>query len=257
MKYVMNADDFGRDPARTAAIDACLRQGLIQRASLMVNMESTEEAAALAKAGSYMDRVCFHLNLTSGLPLTDAVRSTALCGKNGEFCRAKNKTVQCRCFSRKTIAAIRQECEAQMRKFRALGFSSTHMDSHLWCLCSFPVWLAVRPLMKRYGFRTVRTMKGHMYLTNSGKLSLYYRFLQFFIRCCGFKNPEVWSGCPDEFLKQGISAKKRADKAVEVYVHPNMIDGIPIDTVFSYQWERRPVAAEVEMLSGVGAIPAD
>ena len=110
----MNADDFGRDSGRTEAIDICMRQGLLQRASLMVNMECTEEAAALAKSGAYMDRVCFHLNLTDGLPLTNAIRSTAICDSNGKIIRANQKTVQRRCFSRGAISAIRQECEAQM-----------------------------------------------------------------------------------------------------------------------------------------------
>ena len=255
MKYVMNADDFGRDAGRTAAIDACMRQGLLQRASLMVNMESTKEAAELAKAGGYMDRVCFHLNLADGIPLTTGILDTAICGKTGTFARAAQKTVQRRCCSRKAISAIRRECEAQMQQFRDMGFTSTHMDSHLWCLCSLPVWLAIRPLMKKYGFRTVRTMKGHMLTSNGGKLLLYYKALQFFIRCCGIRHPEVWSGCPDEFMKQRNSCGADARKTVEIYVHPNMIDGIPTDTVFSYCWEKRPVSDEVALLSDIGVSP--
>lgn len=257
MKYIMNADDFGRGSRRTEAIDACMRQGLIQRASLVVNMECSVLAAELAREGGYTDRVCFHLNLTTGVPLTDEIRHSPICYQSGSyFNRSDNEKIHARCLSREEISKIRVECEAQMRRFRELGFTSTHMDSHLWCMCNLPVWLAVRPLMKKYGFRTVRTMKGHMYLTNSGRPLLYFKLLQFLIRCHGIRFKEVWSGCPDEFLKCVVPAKKRSSKTYEVYVHPIPIDGVPTDFVFSYQWEKMPIAEEAALLESVGAVPA-
>lgn len=258
MKYIMNADDFGRGSRRTEAIDACMREGLIQRASLVVNMESTILAAELAREGGYTDRVCFHLNLTTGVPLTEAIRHSPICYPSGSFFnRANNEKIQARCLNKEEISKIRQECEAQMRKFRELGFTSTHMDSHLWCMCNLPVWLAVRPLIKKYGFRTVRTMKGHIYSTNSGRPLLYYKILQFLIRCHGIRFKEAWAGCPDEFMNQIVPAKKHPRKPVEIYVHPFPKNGIPTDIVFSYQWEKRPVAEEAALFRSVGAIPVD
>ena len=111
--------------------------------------------------------------------------------------------------------------------------------------------------MKKFGFHTVRTMKGHMFTSNSGKLLIYYRYLQFLMHFHGIRNPEIWSGCLEEFKNQLGSSSTHSRKAFEIYVHPNMIDGIPMDTVFNYRGERRPVADEAALLSDLGASPAN
>jgi predicted glycoside hydrolase/deacetylase ChbG (UPF0249 family) len=202
MNYIINADDFGRDHTKNTATDIGLREGLIHRASLMMNAEGTEEAVSMARTGGYMDRICFHLNLTDGYPMTEAVKGTPLCGDDGRFRKNSNTSIQKKCFNRKTIAAIREECEAQIRLFREKGFTSTHLDSHRWIMYNFPVWRAIRPLLPQYGFRDVRTMKGHLLSGSGTKLRPYYKLLQKAIGLSGIAWSEDWAGCSDEFLKQ-------------------------------------------------------
>lgn len=250
MKYLLNADDFGKTPSKTAAIDAGMRSGQIHRASLMMNMESTAEAVALAKAGNYMERVCFHLNLTEGEPLTEAIKHTDICDKSGSFHRISNKRMQKTCFSRRAISAIRQECVAQIQLFRSCGFTSVHLDSHLWCLCNVPVWFAIRPLLRKYGFRTLRSMDGHFLSASTGKLHSYFSFLKFLIGLSRMKWAEAWAGCMDEFQTQVVpNLKNYANQQIEIYVHPDIIEDTIMDRVFSYQWEKKPIAEIAQLLS--------
>ena len=248
MRIVINADDFGANHNKTAAIDWEIRYGLINRASLMMNMESTEEAVALAEAGQYMNCICFHLNLTDGIPLTDAIKHTDICNEDGSFGRRTNKRFQQKCFRKRDILAIRQECEAQMRLFREKGFTSDHVDSHRWCLCNLPVWFAIRPLLRKYGFRTTRSLKGHLLTHEKGKLRWYYLLLYRLIGCVDVSFSESWAGVTDEFLKQVAPAMDQYAEPVEVYVHPDIIDNTVTDIVFSYKWERRPLIEVATLL---------
>ena len=249
MRYIINADDFGRNHNKTIAIDRAFRQGFIHRASLIMNMESMEEAVALAKDGNYTDRIGFHLNLTDGTPLTEPIKNTPVCNEKGEFCRCSNKRFQRKCCRRRVILAIRQECEAQMRLFREKGFTSDHVDSHRWCHCNLPVWLAIRPLFRKYGFRTVRTMKGHMLTYEAGKLRAYYALLQRFIRFTGVSFSESWAGVSEEFLNLVVPAAGRYKGVVEVYMHPDIIDGKVQDIEFNYKYEKRPLDEIVALLA--------
>lgn len=253
MRYFINADDFGINHSKTEAIDLGVRAGWIQRTSLIVNSEATAEACALARQHDYMDRVCFHLNLASGTPLTEAVKKTALCDGSGNFCKAKAKAIQKRCMSRRAILAIREECEAQMRAFRSLGFKSKHLDSHTWCLCNLPVWIAVKPLLSRYGFETTRALSGHRLQTSSFLMRLYQKLVESRMRK-KLRILEAWSGCGREVCSAREKSVIGADSLIEWYVHPDMIDGVSTDSLFSYHKEAKPLEEVAKLASSLGQL---
>ncbi len=250
MQYFIHADDFGRRPESNAAIDEGVRLGLIQRATLMVNMEDTEEAVAMAERGGYRDRVCFHLNLSNGAPLTEPIRKTFFCGADGRFRSASLKTMIVKGMTPGAVGAIRQECEAQMRRFRDLGFPSSHMDAHFWCMCAGPVWRAARPLMEKYGFRTTRTMRGHQLDTAHGALRTYYASV--------FRSVGRTLQCPEdrallfrEFKKNAVSGGFGENERIELYVHPRMVDGVCRDVrnakITEDQFPLSEIAAEAAL----------
>ena len=86
MRIIINADDFGREDSRNTAINYSMINGYCSQASIMVNMNDfTDEAVKLSKDNGYQDKVCLHLNLTLGKPLSKKITGTSLCDKNGFF----------------------------------------------------------------------------------------------------------------------------------------------------------------------------
>jgi len=172
--------------------------------------------------------------------LTEGIKSTVFCGSNGEFRHASHKAIQMKCMMPDAIKIIRAECEAQMKRFRELGFTSSHIDSHEWCICSFPVWLAVRPLLKKYGFTETRTLQGKWLNTRSIGMQPYYRMLFRMMRA-RLRLYSDWSG-PIDMLQKDLGRHRIAENAlVELYVHPYIADGVLVDTLRFHEGEQIPL----------------
>ena len=76
---IINADDFGYSAEVNEAVSECFRAGVINRATIMVNMPGAEEAARIARENGFFDRVGLHINLTEGKALTDECAASELC----------------------------------------------------------------------------------------------------------------------------------------------------------------------------------
>ena len=79
-KIVVNADDFGMSVNKNIAIDQMMRKGVCTNASLVVNMNYSDEAVRLAYEGGYEDRLSLHINLTEGRALSEGIK------KRGNLC---------------------------------------------------------------------------------------------------------------------------------------------------------------------------
>lgn len=229
MHYFIHGDDFGRSVDRTDAINRLLHEGGIQRTSLIVNLRDTDRAAELAHRGGYERQVCFHLNLSEGLPLTEGVRSSGLCKASGEFRWARSKQILTSCLSRAAIRAIRDEAEAQMLRFRDLGFRSDHMDSHDWLLFNWPVWRAVKPLLADYGFVTTRKACENWIRTKNLPLRSYYLLMEKQVEK-GLRMDETWSGGLRSFRRAADRGLISAETRAEIMTHPELVDGKVVDS---------------------------
>lgn len=247
MQYLIHGDDFGRSHSRTMAIDQLLRSGVVDRTTLICNLEHTEEAAKLAQHYGYQDRVSFHLNFSEGLPLTDGIQKTGLCKASGSFRWANSKRILLTCLSPKDIKYICKEAEAQMLRFRDMGFQSKHIDSHDWLLFNYPIWVAVKPLLDEYGFVTTRTACENWISTKRKSLQSYYRFMEKKIK----KNLEMkenWSGGLRSFQRAVACGKINENTRAEIMIHPDLVDGKMVDTS---NHECIPMQELVELLSSL------
>lgn len=246
---VVNADDFGRSLSRNSAIDRCIKNGYVNQTSLMVNMgQYTENAVKMAFDGGYEELVVLHINLTLGQPLTEKIKNTPFC-KDGVFDGIRNlenifsatkedSTQQCR-------EAIREECEAQIQKYLQYGFNPFHLDSHNWIHLELPVWKELKPLMKKYGFLSIRPMRKGMkkpefisirqFVKNffSSKRTaaeyVYYNLSDFLINSSGFCKNSYASNL-EEFLNEN-----KDYKFAEVFCHPDYINNNIYDLSWSYK----------------------
>jgi predicted glycoside hydrolase/deacetylase ChbG (UPF0249 family) len=235
---IINADDFGKNQTRNIAIDTCMKSGIVTQTSIMVNMGSyTSQAAEMAKNGGYFDKVCLHLNLTEGTPLTESIKHTPMCN-NGNFVGMKNVYFMLRNYMNSNCRkAIHDECKAQIEKYIELGFDPIHIDSHNWIHLYLPIWFELRPLLNEYGFKTVRPMrKGlrsirSMHSVRSIFNRVYY-FITWVIMSFDCHVPKMWSSGLEEFTYYYHSKQ-----IAEVFCHPDIIDNEIYDCTYSYRNE--------------------
>ena len=61
---IINADDLGYSKEVNKGIEECFKKGLINRATIMVNMPYAKEAAAMAENTGVFGKIGLHINLT-------------------------------------------------------------------------------------------------------------------------------------------------------------------------------------------------
>lgn len=127
---IVNADDFGLDEAVNRGIVLAFQRGLVSSTTLMANQPGFDHAVELAHAHGLERHVGVHLNLTTGRPLTEPIRSVKrFCDADGSFhaWRASSRAWWLRASERRALV---QELRAQVERVRAARLPVTHVDSH-------------------------------------------------------------------------------------------------------------------------------
>lgn len=151
-KRIVNADDFGASRDINTAIDYAFKQGIINRATLMVNMPFAQEAVELAIKGGYIDKIGLHLCLDTGEPLTETIKEHNLFGTKDFWKKKINKIY----IGKAVRKAIEQEIEAQIQEYIRLGGTAMHIDSHHHAHHTPSILPSVISLAKKYGFKSMR-----------------------------------------------------------------------------------------------------
>ncbi|MFL5322114.1 MAG: carbohydrate deacetylase [Myxococcaceae bacterium] len=114
---IVNADDFGYDPAVTRGIVQSMRDGIVSSTTMMVNTPFSEDAAAQAHGLS----IGLHLNLARHRPLWRAFPAELLV--NGELSEPR--------ASELPADVVTHEALAQLDALeRLVGRPATHVDVH-------------------------------------------------------------------------------------------------------------------------------
>jgi len=116
-QVIINADDFGYDPAVTEGIRRAAREGIVRSTTFMVNTPHSEDAAR-DTAGLW---VGLHLNLARHAPCAAAFPAGLL--ERGELSEARAASLPADVVEAETHA----QCE---RLERLLGKAPTHVDVH-------------------------------------------------------------------------------------------------------------------------------
>lgn len=184
MKILVTADDFGLSHGNNVAIDYCMRNGLASSAQIVVNSEFTKEAIDLARAGGYMDKIGLHINLVSDKALSHPITEIEEYYKGGfnGFSLWSYKKV----FGNKYISELREEIEAQIQYFLTF-FPTKGLSTHHDIMFARPVLKAIKPLIKRYGFKMARGLEPYLFDLSgdySGLRSVrYYPFKYYYLFC--------------------------------------------------------------------------
>ncbi len=222
MGLIVNADDFGRSESVNRAICEAFEKGRVNSTTLMANMPAAKEAYELAKKGGFADKVGIHLNITEGMPISSGIRNNPLiCGYDGSFNQAFYHNTKYRLYmDRQSIDQIRDEFDAQIRRFLSLGFTNMHIDSHHHVHTNYPVFTALKELGTKYDLDYIRLSR-NLYKGGSLPNRIYKSFFNARVKKLAGSTSDLFGSYKDfisyprEELKALINSK-----TIEIMIHP-------------------------------------
>ncbi len=224
---VINADDFGISHEVNEAVVKGFCNGVVNRTTIMVNMPYSDEALELSEKYGFKHRVGLHVNLTQGKALTRECADSPLCNENGEFIGNFHVSIRQRFFlSKEMRKAVYCEIDAQMKKYKCMGFTLMHADSHNYVHTYPSVAASYNKLLKKHGFKSVRISrnipKGDFSLLFGVYKTLYNSFMK------GFKingkriRTNKYFGSVQDFEKWTSQGKACDFDDIEIMSHPKM-----------------------------------
>jgi hopanoid biosynthesis associated protein HpnK len=123
-QLIVNADDFGADPAVNAAVARAYTEGILTSASLLITAPYADEAVAFARQHPRLS-VGLHACLVSGRAATADLADTHGNLPKNLFRFGAKLMVQ-----RRVAEAVERELRAQLQQFLATGLKPTHLDTH-------------------------------------------------------------------------------------------------------------------------------
>ncbi len=221
MALIINADDLGMNESVNSAICEAFSGGHIDRTTLLVNMPDSENGMKMATQNSFADKVGLHLNLTSGRPLTEGIaKDPVMCNEAGEYTADFARNLKTRFFlPRATRANVEAELRAQFDRYRQLGGTLWHIDSHHHVHTDPSIWQILRKVIRDYPVTSVRLGR-NMYRGGNPLMRIYKVILNASIRRrCGIRSD--YFGSATDYAAFTEKKPYLAQKCgVEVMVHP-------------------------------------
>jgi len=248
MGLIINADDFGKSEGVNKAITECFEKGYIDRTTIMVNMPFAEEALRISREKGFLDKVGVHLNLTEGRPLTEGIKKNPLfCDENGEFSASFYHSTKLRLhMDEKSVEDIYIELGAQIKKYKELGFTLNHIDSHHHVHTNYPVLKALTRLAKEYDFSSVRLSR-NLY-SGGGILQRIYKDLyNSRVKKICRNTTDLFGSYKDAIIyseEMNVNDKNAFKdylngRDLEIMVHPMYSDdGVLVDTEVPFEEEK-------------------
>ncbi|GAE25618.1 cellobiose phosphotransferase system YdjC-like protein [Halalkalibacter wakoensis JCM 9140] len=119
---VCNADDFGYSRGVNHGIIDAHKYGVVNSATMMMNMPGTEHAILQAKENPSL-HVGIHLVLTCGIPLSKGLKT--IITDEGKFFRKPDVLFN----SEMDLKEVEKEWRAQIDRFYSSGLKASHFDS--------------------------------------------------------------------------------------------------------------------------------
>ena len=160
MKIIINCDDLGMNPTVNEAIFDLMREGRVTSATMMMNGEAVEGAAARI---AEFPRCSFgvHLNGTEFRPLTSDPALGPLLNSDGDFAGNLRNVA----YNADLRDALFGEWSAQVERARELGVPVSHIDSHHHVHTHPAVFTVLKRVQRRFGIRKVRLSRNVLGLT--------------------------------------------------------------------------------------------
>jgi len=154
-RLIINADDFGLSPGVNRGILEAFQKGVLTSTTMLVNLDHFAESVAIAKAHPELP-VGIHLSLLWGRPVSPPESVPTLVSEDGTF--PSDLTVLARRYYTGwlSLAEVRAEFAAQVRKLLAAGITPTHADSHKHIHCLPGIMRQIASVAREQGIERVR-----------------------------------------------------------------------------------------------------
>lgn len=214
MPLIIHADDFGINESVTKCIAECFAKGWVTETSVMVNMPNADAAIELARKENFVHKVGLHLNLSQGMPMTEAIRRfSRFCNSDGSFNKCFHHSLVSRfILSREESGAIKKEIEAQIEKFCSYGDVLMKIDSHHHVHTDWSIYKILEPIAILKGFEFMR-ISATMHKVSRFK-DLYKKFLNNRIRR-HFKTTNHFDG-----YNLAMKTIVKSGDSIELMTHP-------------------------------------
>lgn len=226
MKIIMNADDFGLSHEANLGIKQAMQENLCSQTSIVTNSNYYDEAVEIAFKYGFENKVSLHINLFEGTPLSGAIKKLKHYAFYDSFYYKPSMIDN---FFQLHKDAIGEELEKQIEKYLNSGFSLKNIDSHHCSFYDWPVLISLVPLLKKYGFRTIRCI-GTSFFNGSQYRNLYGKRWFNIVDNSGVRHLN-YSSSVSTYKKNKINKSNKliGQKAIEVYIHPVLIGKYLID----------------------------
>lgn len=183
-------------------------------------------------------------------PLTDEFAQCSVFCENGEFRHPFYNKLD----FWKYIDITYRELEAQYLRFRELTDGKgnlLHLDVHLYNNRSYPFAVAYKKLIDKYKIKSARYFGVHH--RTQRYPAKEERRLFFSSLLCGKKALVTKSCNVDYYLTR--QNEFQLDDLVELYVHPDYVDGVLMDNTESvFGHDRKPLKEQIEALKASGEV---
>ena len=213
---IINADDYGLDIKTNDAIIESFYKGYISSTTLMANMAGFDDACEKARMNATENSIGIHLNLTSGHPLTEQIKSNArFCDANGNLFR-NHKTIFY--LSKMDKLDVYAEYSAQIQKVISSGIIPTHLDSHHHFHTEPALISLVCHLAKSYHIKSVRLSRNCGDGISKTK-NMYKTIANKYIKNNGLSLMDYFGSVEDV-----CQLNQRHPHNIEIMVHPIYLD---------------------------------
>lgn len=237
-RLIITADDFGAAVEVNEAVEAGVRAGVLQAASLMTAGGAAADAVQRARRLDGL-RVGLHLVLVEGRPKLDPAQIPDLVGPDGRF-RTDMARLGADIFFRPSVQRqARLEIEAQFEAFAATGLKLDHVNTHKHYHLHPTLAGLILSIGRRYGLRASRApieprallravdpapAPGPAFVTRPWASAVQRRF-----RAAGVTTADqvlglAWSGAMTPRRVQGL-IRALPDGLTELYLHPAVSGG--------------------------------
>ncbi|HVM89474.1 MAG TPA: ChbG/HpnK family deacetylase [Puia sp.] len=217
-RFIINADDFGKNAEVNAAIYTSFKEELISSVSMLANMDGFHEAVDIANRDKeFAKNIGIHINLTEGYPLTDSIKKCKrFCHSNGYFIYNRNQPVFF--LNKDERLAVYDEIKAQIKKLIDAGIRPSHADSHHHIHTEWGVLSVIIPVLKEYHISKIRSCR-NLGSKNLLVKEVYKNAFNFYLKNIKGYAFSGYFGSIDDLMQSSYFVNAK-NQLVEIMVHP-------------------------------------
>lgn len=218
MKFIVNADDFGRNSKANQRIAQCFQNDVISTSTIMANMPGFNEAIEIIVSNGFESRIGIHVVLDEGKPITEQMQNCRkFCDESGQY---KDNIPRHQYLNKAEREIVALEILAQIKRIKDAGISVSHLDSHRHRHQDIWIAIAIRKALKKSDIRFVRRHKS--------KDKVLKRLYGWLVERIYLFNSNILMVDKFYSLYDDVNLNEKSGGVIEIMCHPEIDDDFNI-----------------------------